>query len=101
MESPSFFFDKLFSKNQCGFRKGFNTQHILLVMLEKMKTSTDNKQFGVAILTDPSKAFDCICYLLIAKLSTYGFIYDYLNVNSQIFLMAFQKDPYLAPWYLI
>ena len=29
------YFDKIFSKNQCGFRKGLNTQHILLAMIEK------------------------------------------------------------------
>ena len=39
------YFDKILSKNQCGFRKGFNTQHILLAMIEKMKASRDNKQF--------------------------------------------------------
>ena len=85
------YFDKIFSKNQCGFRKGFNTQQILLAMTEKMKASRDNKQFCAAILTDLSKAFDCICYdLLIAKLNAYGFdkkalklIYDYLNGRSQ------------------
>ena len=56
-----------------------------------MKASRDNKQFCAAILTDLSKAFDCICYdLLIAKLNAYGFdkkalklIYDYLNGRSQ------------------
>ena len=69
------YFDKIFSKNQCGFRKGFNTQHILLAMIEKMKASGDNKQFCPAILIDLSKAFDCICYdLLIAKLSAYDFV---------------------------
>ena len=31
------YFDKIFSKNQCGFRKGFNTQHIFLAIREKMK----------------------------------------------------------------
>ena len=62
------------SKNQCDFRKGFNTQHILLAMIEKMKESRDDKQFCATILTDLSKAFDCICYdLLIAKLNVYGF----------------------------
>ena len=78
------YFDKIFSKNQCGFRKGFNTQHILLAMIEKMKASGDNKQFCAAILIDLSKAFDCICYhLLIAKLSAYGFVKkDYLNGRS-------------------
>ena len=85
------YFDKIFSKNQCGSRKGFNTQHILLAIIEKMKAWRDNKQFCAAILTDLSKAFDCICYdLLIAKLNAYGFdkkalklIYDYLNGRSQ------------------
>ena len=85
----------MFSKNRRGFRKGFNTQHILLAMTEKMKTSRDSKQFYGAILTDLSKAFDCICYeLLIANLNKYGF-------NEKVFLMVFHKHPYLLPWYLI
>ena len=37
------YFDKIFSKNQCDFRKGFNIQHILLAMIEKMKASRDKK----------------------------------------------------------
>ena len=40
----------------------FNTQDILLAMIEKIKTSRDNKAFCAAILTDLSQAFDCICY---------------------------------------
>ena len=72
------YFDKnIFSKYQCGFRKGFSTR--------------DNKQFCAAILTDLSKAFDCICHdLLIAKLNAYGvdrnavkLVYDYLSDRSQ------------------
>ena len=39
------YFDKIFSKNQCGFRKSFNTQYVLLAMIEKMKASRDNKNF--------------------------------------------------------
>ena len=38
------YFDKnIFSKYQCGFRKGFSIQHALLVMIEKMKTARGNK----------------------------------------------------------
>ena len=56
-----------------------------------MKISRDNKQFCAAILTDLSKAFDCIPYdLLIAKLNAYGFdqealklIHSYLYDRSQ------------------
>ena len=86
------YFDKnIFSKYQCEFRKGFSTQHTLLVMIEKMKTVRDNKKFCAAILTDLSKAFDCICHdLLIAKLNAYGvdrnalkLVYDYLSDRSQ------------------
>ena len=65
--------------------------HILLRITGKIKISRDNDQFCPAILTDDSKAFDCIPYdLLIAKLNTYGFdqealelIYRYLRDRSQ------------------
>ena len=65
------YFDKnIFSKYQCGFRKGFSIQHALLVMLEKMKITRDRQEFCAAVLTDFSKAFDCICHdLLIARLN--------------------------------
>ena len=33
----SAFFDNIFSKYQCGFRKGYSTQHCLLTILEKWK----------------------------------------------------------------
>ena len=36
---------------------------------EKIKTSQDNKQFCAAILTDLSRAFNCICYDLPIDLS--------------------------------
>ena len=60
-------------------------------MLEKMKITRDRKGFCAAVLTDLSKAFDCICYdLLIAKLKAYGLernalklVYDYLSNRSQ------------------
>ena len=67
-------FEKILSKFQCGFRKGFSTQHCLLLMLEKWKHAVDNKNVSGALLTDLSKAFDCICHdLLIAKLNNaYG-----------------------------
>ena len=69
----SFMFEFL-SKYQCGFRKGYSTQHCLLAMLEKWKSAVDKgKSFG-ALLTDLSKAFDCLPdELLLAKLHVYRF----------------------------
>ena len=41
------FFDNILYKFQCGFRKGYETQHCLLLMLEIRKGATDNnKAFG-------------------------------------------------------
>ena len=76
------------------FGKAFNSQHFLLAMVEKWcKTLSENGETG-AILTDLSKAFDCINHnLLIDKLSACGvetqlidfisFILTSLNVNKE------------------
>ena len=73
-EQMSQFFENIFSKYQCGFRKCFSTQQCLLAMLEKWKRCVDDlKMFG-ALLTDLSKGFDCLDHeLFIAKLNAYGF----------------------------
>ena len=84
-------FDNIFSKFQCGFRKGFSAQHCLLLMIDKWKKAVDNNKVFGAILTDLSKAFDCICHdLLVAKLHAYGLslpalkmIQDYLLNRKQ------------------
>ena len=58
-------FDKIFSKYLCGFRKGNSTQHCLLFMLEKLKKALNNGQFTGILLTDLTKAFDCISHDLL------------------------------------
>ena len=81
----------IYSKYQYGFRKGFSTQQYLLALLEKWKRSTDRGKVFGALLTDLSKAFDCLNHdLLIAKLNGYGFslpalrlIHDYLSNRKQ------------------
>ena len=63
----NFFINKL-SKDQCGFRKRFGTQHCLLVMIENLREIRDNKEVFAAVFTDLSNAFDCILHeLLIAN----------------------------------
>ena len=66
------YFDTLFSKFHCGFRKGFNAKHCLLAMIEKWRETLDKGGETGVVLTDLSKAFDCIDHnLLIAKLDAY------------------------------
>ena len=85
------FMDSKLSIHQCGFRKGYSAQHCLLVMLEKWKITLDKKGCCGVLLTDLSKAFDCLSHdLLIAKVDAYGFdymstklIYSYLTNRQQ------------------
>ena len=85
------YFQTIFSKFQCGFQKGFNTQHCLLAMVEKWHKTLDGGGETGAVLTYLSKAFDCIDdNLLITKLNGYGFekqsinfIYSYLTKRKQ------------------
>ena len=85
------YFENLLSKFQCGFRKGYNAQHCLMVLIEKWKKCVDNGGAFGALLTDLSKAFDCLSHeLLIAKLNAYGFdkksltlVYSYLSKRKQ------------------
>ena len=70
------YFNHILSKWQRGFRKGFSTQQCLLVMTEKGRKCLGKGNISGAILTDLSKAFDCILQdLLIVKLAAYGFDY--------------------------
>ena len=88
----SSYFEHILSKYQCGFRKDFSTQHALIAMIEKWRQSLDEKKVCGALLTDLSKAFDCLPYdLLIAKLlHAYGFdksslelVHSYLSDRKQ------------------
>ena len=66
-------------------------QYCLLNMTEMWKKALDERKVGGAILTDLSKAFDCLSHdLLVAKLAAYGFeksallfVYDYLKNRTQ------------------
>ena len=109
------YFDQIFSKFQCGFRKGFSTQNCLLYIIENWKESLDQGGHYGTLLTDLSKAFDCIMHdLLIAKLQAYGFDNDSLNFicnylvgreqrikTNSSFSMVYPRDPYWGLYFSI
>ena len=81
------FMERHLSTHLCGFRKDYSAEYCLMAMLEKCKKGFDRGNIAGALLTDLSKAFDCLNHnLLIAKLAAYGFehsafvfIYSYLS----------------------
>ena len=96
------FFDTTLSKFQCGFRKGYGTQHCLLLILEIWKEATNNNKAFTALLTDLSKDFDCLSRdLLIAKLHAYGIDIDSLNMLQDYLSNRKQKtkvDSFHSSW---
>ena len=68
------YFENIFSKFQCDFRQGPSAQYCLISMIHNWKKSVDKGKTFAALLTDLSKAFDCLQHdLIIAKLNAYGF----------------------------
>ena len=80
------YFDDKLSKLQCGFRKEYSAQLCLIVMLEKWRKSMDRRGSAGALLSDLSKAFDCLNHeLMVAKLHAYGCDYNSLKlINSYL-----------------
>ena len=86
------YFDSILSKYQFGFRKGYSAQQCLLAMIEKWRVSLDKNGTCAALLTDLSKAFDCLSHdLLIAKLHAYGCDLQSLKLLSSYLNKRYQR----------
>ena len=84
--------DPKLSKYQCGFRKNMSAQNCLVLLLEKWRKCIDRKGYAGILLTDLSKAFDCIHHdLLIAKLNAFGFEYNALCLIHNYLSERFQR----------
>ena len=82
------FIENSLSSYLFGYREGHSAEQCLLIMLETWKKAIDNKGFAGGVLTDLSKAFDCLNHdLLLAKLHAYGFSIDALK-----FLRSYLTD---------
>ena len=78
--------NSILSKAQCGFRKGNSSQYSIIAMIEKWRRNLDQGGICGALLTDLSKAFDCLVHdFLIVELEAYGFTYESLKlINSYL-----------------
>jgi retron-type reverse transcriptase len=90
-EQISEYVDKFLSPYLFGYRRGHSSEQCLMTMIEMWRKALDEGKVAGAVLTDLSKAFDCLPHnLLIAKLHAYGFeksalnfIQDYLTERTQ------------------
>ena len=105
------YFENILSKYQCGLCKGYNARDCFLALIEKWKQSADNGGAFGALMTNLSKAFDCLSdELLIAKLDAFGFdkmslklVYNYLSNRKQrakinYFYSFWREILYGVPW---
>ena len=83
-----YLFRQTFCKASVQFSQGYNTQHCLLVMIEKIEEARDKNKAWTAVITDLSKVFDCLKhYLLIAKLIVkYAYLNDRVQVRKLVFI---------------
>ena len=82
------YFHPIFWKLQYGFRKRFNGQHCLLVLIEKRREVLDKWGYAGVLLSNLSKAFNCFNRaLLLAKLLTYGF-----SLESLTFIQSYLSN---------
>ena len=83
--------ENVFSPQISAYRKSYNSQHVLIRLIEEWREYLDKDFVVGAVMTDLSKAFDCILHnLLIAKLEAYGlgekalsYIFSYLTNQNQ------------------
>ena len=83
--------ENVFLPKISAYRKSYNSQHVLIRLIEEWREYLDKDFVVGAVMTDLSKAFDCIPHdLLIAKLEAYGlgektlsYIFSYLRNRNQ------------------
>ena len=83
--------ENVFLPNISAYRKSYNSQHVLIRLIEEWREYLDKDFVVGAVMTDLSKALDCIPHdLLIAKLEAYSlgektlsYIFSYLRNRNQ------------------
>ena len=94
--------ENVFSPQISAYRKSYNSQHVLIRLIEEWREYLDKDFVVGAVMTDLSKAFDCIPHdLLIAKLEAYSlgekalsYIFSHLTNRNQCVCINDKKSDF-------
>ena len=76
----------------CAYRQGFNTQNVLIKLIESSRQILGSRGYSEAVLMDLSIAFDTINQeLLIAKLHAYSFNKESLELTLDYLSKRWQR----------
>ena len=92
--------NKLYSKNQFGFRRNHSTEYAALELIDRVILDMDKSEIPFSIFIDPSRAFDTLDHnILINKLQYYGIkctaldlFQSYLSNRRQYFQFGNNKS---------
>jgi hypothetical protein len=84
--------NNILSSSQCGFRKGYSTEHAVIALTDHIRRGMDQGLITGSVFIDLQKAFDTVDHcLLIEKLQCYGvngkeldWFVDYLQNRKQV-----------------
>ena len=94
--------ENVFSPQIYACHKSYNSQHVLIRLIKEWREYLDKDFVVGAVMTDLSKAFDCIPHnLLMAKLEAYGlggktlsYIFSYLRNRNQCVCINDKKSDF-------
>ena len=74
-----------------GFRKNFSCKHVLTIFIESVTCALDDQTYVGNVMTDLSRAFDCLPHkLLLSKFHVYG-VYGSCILLSSYFVNTTQR----------
>ena len=80
--------EEYFSPLISAYRTNYSSQHFIIRLLEEWRQKLDDNFVVGAVLTDLSRAFDCIMhYLLITKLAAYG-----LSEEALMYILSYLSN---------
>ena len=92
-------YNSIFTR-QFGFRKSHSTSHVLINIVERIRSKLDKGEFGCGVFVDLQKAFDTVDHeILLSKLNHYGirglanqWFRSYLSERSQFVSIGISKS---------